>query len=165
LAIPVSLKEVTKLLASYPSEKRYSLAILQDIQRRFGYIPRECLELVSNYLGIKLSALYSMATFYRALSLKPRGKHVIRVCDGTACHLRGAPVLLDALGRALGVKPGETTPDGLFTFETVNCLGACAIAPVMVLDGKYHSKVKPDEVGAILKALQSKAKNRGKKNG
>jgi len=165
LAVPVSLKEINKLLASYPGEKRYSLAILQDIQHRFGYIPRECLEQVSKHLGIKLSALYSMATFYRALSLKPRGKHIIRVCDGTACHIRGAPVLLDALGRALGIKPGETTADGLFTIETVNCLGACAIAPVMVVDQKYHSKVKPDEVGAILKALQGKAKYRGKKNG
>ena len=159
MAVPVSLKEVTKMLASYPGERRYSLAILQDIQHKFGFIPRECLELVSKHLGIKLSALYSMATFYRALSLKPRGKHVIRVCDGTACHIRGAPVLLDSLRRALGIKPGETTADGLFTIETVNCLGACAIAPVMVVDEKYHSKVKPDEVEAILKTY------RGKKNG
>ncbi|MDR0442281.1 MAG: NADH-quinone oxidoreductase subunit NuoE [Treponema sp.] len=156
MTVPVSLKEVTRVLASYPSEKRYSLAILQDLQNKFGYVPRECLEVVSKALGVKISALYSMATFYRALSLKPRGKHIIRVCDGTACHIRGAPVLLDALKRALKIEPGETTSDGLFTVETVNCLGACALAPVMVVDGKYHSKVKPDEVSAILKTYKGK---------
>ena len=159
MAVPISLKEVTKLLESYPDEKRYSLAILQDMQHKFGYIPRECLEMVSKYLDIKFSALYSMATFYRALSLKPRGKHLIKVCDGTACHIRGAPVLLDALKRTLGIVPGETTKDGLFTVETVNCLGACAIAPVMVVDEKYYPKVKPDGIAEILKTY------RGKKHG
>ena len=167
----ISLKEVTKVLSSYPSEKRYSLAILQDLQRRFGYVSRECLELVSKDLGIKLSALYSMATFYRALSLEPRGKHIIRVCDGTACHIRGAPVVLDALKRSLKINPGETTKDGLFTIETVNCLGACAIAPVMVVDEKYYPKVKPDEVGSILKTYSkqrtkgSRGAAKGKKHG
>jgi NADH-quinone oxidoreductase subunit E len=97
-----------------------------------------------------------MATFYRALSLTPRGKNVIKVCDGTACHIKGAPVLLDALKRSLRIKPGETTGDGLFTIETVNCLGACAIAPVMVVNEKYHPKVKPDEVGTILKMYKGK---------
>ena len=156
MAVPITLKEVTKLLASYPSEKRYSLAILQDLQHKFGYISRECLELVAKDLGLKLSALYSMATFYRALSLEPRGKHIIRVCDGTACHIRGAPALLDALKRSLKINPGETTKDGLFTIETVNCLGACAIAPVMVVDEKYYPKVKPDEVNSILKTYKGK---------
>ena len=152
MAVPeISIKEINKVMESYPKEKRYSLAILQDLQRKFGFIPRESLEAVSAYLGIKLSSLYSMATFYRALSLKPKGKHVIRVCDGTACHIRGAPVLLDSLRRLLSVNPGETTADGIFTVETVNCLGACAIAPVMVVDGKYHSKVQPDQVEEILK--------------
>ena len=159
MAAVVSVKEITKVLESYPKEKRYSLAILQDLQRKFGYVPREALEAVSIYLGIKLSVLYSMATFFRALSLKPRGNHIIRVCDGTACHIRGAPVLLDSLKRTLSIKPGETTKDGLFTLETVNCLGACAIAPVMVVDEKYHSKVKPDQVEEILKTY------RGKKHG
>ena len=160
MVVTVSLKEVTKVLSSYPKEKRHSLAILQDMQHRFGYIPREGLEAVSVYLSIKLSALYSMATFFRALSLKPKGKHVIKVCDGTACHIRGAPVVLDALERALKIKAGETTKDRQFTIETVNCLGACAIAPVVVVDGKYHPKVKPDQIEAILKTYR-----RGKKNG
>ena len=159
MAVSVSAKEISKVLESYPKEKRHSLAILQDLQRKFGYVPREALDAVSVYLGIKLSALYSMATFFRALSLKPRGKHIIRVCDGTACHIRGGPVLLDSLKRTLGIEPGETTKDGLYTLETVNCLGACAIAPVMVIDGKYYPKVKPDELAGILKV------NGGKKNG
>ena len=159
MAVSVSINEITQVLESYPKEKRYSLAILQDVQRKFGYIPKESLDAVSAYLDIKVSALYSMATFYRALSLKPRGKHFIKVCDGTACHIRGAPALLDALQRALGVKPGETTSDGLFTLETVNCVGACAIAPVMIVDEQYHPKVKPDEIEKIL------ATYRGKKHG
>lgn len=158
----ISEKEITKMLKAYPKEKRYSLAILQDLQRGFGYIPREALGIVSAYLGIKVSALYSMATFYRALSLKPKGKHIIRVCDGTACHIRGTPVLLDALRRLLAVNPGETTEDGLFTVETVNCLGACAIGPVMVVDGKYHPKVKPDEVESILKVYGGSPPRKGK---
>jgi len=158
--LAISINDVTNILKAYPKEKRHSLAILQDMQRRFGYIPREGLEAVSVYLNIKLSSLYAMATFFRALSLKPKGKHVIKVCDGTACHIRGAPVLLDALERALGVKTGETTKDGQFTVETVNCLGACAIAPVMVVDGEYHPKVKPDQIEAILKTYRG-----GKKNG
>jgi NADH-quinone oxidoreductase subunit E len=162
LAVSVSIKEITKVLRSYPKEKRYSLAILQDMQRRFGFIPREGLAEVSVYLGIKLSSLYSMATFYRALSLKPKGKHVIRVCDGTACHIRGAPVLLGSLKRLLSIGPGETTADGLFSVDTVNCLGACAIAPVMVVDGKYHSKVKPDQVEAILKTYRGNPRSGGK---
>jgi NADH-quinone oxidoreductase subunit E len=162
----ITQKEISKVLKLYPAEKRYSLAILQDMQHKFGYIPKEALQEVSVYLGIKLSALYSMATFFRALSLKPRGKHIIKVCDGTACHIRGAPVLLDTLKRSLGIKPGETTVDGLFTVETVNCLGACAIAPVMVVDDKYHSKVKPDEVEGILKTyLSSGRRANGKKHG
>ena len=159
MAVSVTLKEVTKILESYASEKRYSLAILQDLQRRFGYVSRECLEAVSKKLGIKLSALYSMATFYRALSLEPKGKHIIRVCDGTACHIRGSTVLLDALERALRIKAGQTTRDGLFTVQTVNCIGACAIAPVMVVDEKYYAKVKPDEVKGILKSYRRGGKH------
>ena len=150
----ISIDDVTQILKEYPKEKRHSLAILQDLQRRFGYIPREGLEAVSVYLGMKLSSLYAMATFFRALSLKPKGKHIIKICDGTACHIRGAPVLLDALERALKIKAGETTKDGLFSVETVNCLGACAIGPVMVVDGQFHPKVKPDEVGKILSSYR-----------
>ena len=146
----ITEKAINRVLGSYPKEKRFSLAILQDIQHSFGYVPRQALEAVSLYLDIKLAALYSMATFYRALKLQPVGKFVVKVCDGTACHIRGGPVLLDALERALRIKAGETTTDGIFSMETVNCLGACAIAPVMTVNEKFHSKVKAAEVEKIL---------------
>jgi len=152
----VSREEITKVVETYPKEKRHSLAILQDIQRRFGYIPREGLEILSDYLDIKTAALYSMATFYRALSLKAKGRHIIKICEGTACHIRGAPVLLDALRRSLGIDAGDTAADGFFTVETVNCLGACAIGPVMVVDDQYYAKVRPDEVEGILQTWRGK---------
>ena len=147
-------KDIIRIVESYPQDKRHSLAILQDLQRQYGYIPREAFGIIGPYLNIKTAHVYSMATFYRALSLKPKGKHIIKVCDGTACHIRGAPVLLDALTRVLGIHAGETTSDGLFTFETVNCVGACAIAPVVVVDDRYYPKVKPDEVEGILNSYR-----------
>ena len=146
----ISQKDIGLVVKSYPRERRYSLAILQDVERKFGYIPKEAIEVTAEHLNVKAAVLYAMATFYRALSLKPKGKHTIKVCDGTACHIRGSNVLLSALEQTLGIKPGETTKDGLFSIETVNCLGACAIAPVMVVDKQYYSKVKPAEVGEIL---------------
>jgi NADH-quinone oxidoreductase subunit E len=154
----ISQQDIRAVLEAYPKEKRFSLAIMQDLQRRLGYVPREGLELLAAYLGVKVSSLYAMATFYKALSLTPKGEHVIKVCDGTACHIRGAPVLLDVLERTLHVKPGETTADGLFTLETVNCLGACAIAPVMVVDERYFSKVKPEQIDDILAKAAAGAK-------
>jgi NADH-quinone oxidoreductase subunit E len=127
--------------------------MLMDVQNRCRYIPREALEELAEYLAkekVKLSSLYGMATFYRALSLEPKGKHVIKVCDGTACHLRGAPLLLDRITRTLSIGPGETTKDKLWSLETVNCLGACALAPVMVIDSAYHPQVKAETLGELL---------------
>jgi NADH-quinone oxidoreductase subunit E len=150
----ISTDEIIRVIESYPKDRRHSLAILQDIQHKFGYIPKEGFDILARYLNMKFAPLYAMATFYRALSLTPKGEHVVKVCDGTACHIRGAPVLLETLERLLRVKPGETTGDGLFTVETVNCLGACAIAPVMVVDEQYFPKVKPDQVAAILETFR-----------
>jgi NADH-quinone oxidoreductase subunit E len=150
----ISADEITKVVQSYPRDRRHSLAILQDLQHKFGYIPREGFDILAKYLEIKSAALYAMATFYRALSLKPRGRHIIKVCDGTACHIRGSSILLDSLKRTLGIRAGETTVDGIFSVETVNCLGACAIGPVMLVGENYHPKVKPDEVGKILDAYR-----------
>ena len=150
----VSKSDLTRIIESYPKEKRYSLAIMQDIQRKFGFIPKEAFEILALYLNVKIANLYSMATFYKALSLKPKGKHVIKVCDGTACHIRGSTVLLEVLQRVLNIKAGETTKDGMFSVETVNCLGACAIAPVMVVNERYYPKVRPDEVETILNSYR-----------
>lgn len=135
----------------YPKEQRYTLSILQDLQKEYNYIPKEKLVELSEYLDIPLSKLYSMATFYKALSLKPKGQNIIKVCDGTACHIRSSQSLLDEIQNTLGIKPGETTEDGKFSLETVNCLGSCAIAPVMVINDKYYGKLTSAMVREILK--------------
>lgn len=139
------------MFEKYPKEQRYSLSILQDLQKQYNYIPKEMLIELSEYLDMPLSKLYSMATFYKALSLIPKGKNIIKVCDGTACHIRSSKSLLDEIEKTLGIKPGETTKDGKFSLETVNCLGSCAIAPVMVINDKYYGKLTPSMLREILK--------------
>lgn len=141
---------IQEIIFRYPSEKRFSLAIMQDIQREFNFIPREAMVAISEYLLIPLSKLYGMATFYKALSLNPKGKYVIKVCDGTACHIRSSMVILSELKKLLAIEPGEITPDGLFSIETVNCVGACALAPVMVINGDYHGKLTPQDIAGII---------------
>jgi len=143
-------KEVTELARKYRSRPSAPLAVMQDIQRAEGYLPEELLRLVSEGLQVPLSEIYRMATFYHALSLKPRGKHVIQVCLGTACHLRGGPRLVEALGEELNIGEGETTQDRRFTLQTVHCLGACALAPVITLDGEYHGKMTPAKLVELL---------------
>jgi len=139
-----------EVMGSYPNEQRFTLAMLQDIQKEFKYIPRESMPLLSAHLGIPLNKLYSMATFYKSLSLQPKGEHVIRVCDGTACHIRSSMVIVDELSKILKIKPGETTRDGKFSLETVNCLGSCAMAPAMVVNEKYYGKVTPSKARDIV---------------
>lgn len=143
-------QQLDGIFARYPREARHALAILMDVQAEFNYIPREAIASLAAHLNVKTSRLYAMATFYRALSLTPKGKHIIKICDGTACHLRGTPVLLDAIHRTLGISTGETSADKQWSLETVNCLGACALAPVMVVDGIYHPKVAPDKISGII---------------
>ncbi|HWQ77602.1 MAG TPA: NAD(P)H-dependent oxidoreductase subunit E [Anaerovoracaceae bacterium] len=150
----IRMKEI---IYSYPAEKRFSLAVMQDLQREFNYIPREALGTISEYLETPLSKLYGMATFYKALSLKPKGKFVIKVCDGTACHIRSSTVILSELQKLLGIRTGEITPDGLFSIETVNCLGACALAPVMVINGEYHGKLTPKDIDGIIRGYNEAA--------
>jgi len=150
----ISREQIQGVLESYPKERRYSLAVMQDMQRLFGYVPREGLEKLSERLDCPLSELYSMATFYKALSLKPKGKHIIKLCDGTACHIRGSVNLIGAIERTLGIGPDETTEDRAFSLELVNCVGACALAPVMVIDGKYYGKVTMESLPGILQAVR-----------
>ncbi|HPD47150.1 MAG TPA: NAD(P)H-dependent oxidoreductase subunit E [Anaerohalosphaeraceae bacterium] len=126
------------------------IAVLEDIQERYGYLPENMLRLVSKQSGRSLVDVYGVATFYRSFSLKPRGKHLVCACLGTACHVRGASRTVEELERQLGIKAGETTPDGQFTLETVNCLGACALGPVVVIDGHYFSKVRQSAIGPLL---------------
>lgn len=138
------------IVKRYGEDKKNTLAMLQDIQKSYGYIPREAMETMASLLDIPLCKLYGMATFYKALSLQPRGRSIIRVCDGTACHIRSSPMLIEEIGRLLSIKPGETTPDGEYTLETVNCLGSCAIAPVMVVNETYYGKVTPAKLREII---------------
>lgn len=153
----ISGQEFDAVLNAYPRDKRHALAMMQDMQRQFGYIPREGLEALSAYLERPLSALYALATFYKALSLVPRGRHLIKVCDGTVCHLRGSENILDGIRRDLGIGPGETTSDGEFSLELVNCLGACALAPVMVVDGTYYGKIALESLHGIFSAIREGA--------
>ena len=144
------MEDIQAILQAYPPEQRFSLAMLQDMQHKFNYIPREGMEALAVYLGCPLSSLYAMATFYKALSLKPKGRHIIKLCDGTACHIRGSTTLLDGVRRLLGIDAGETSQDGLFSLELVNCLGSCALAPVMVVDGTYYGKMTLEKLPKIL---------------
>ncbi len=132
------------------SHKGKLIAILEEIQSKFGYLPEQELRDVSEETGHSLVDIYGVATFYRAFSLKPRGRHLISVCLGTACHVRGGPSIAKEIEMQLGIKAGETTPDKEFTLETVNCLGACALGPVVVADGHYFSNVKTSMVKDIL---------------
>jgi len=148
-----SLKDYSNsidIIKKYPKDKRYTLAMLQDVQKSYGFIPREAMECISEYLSQPLSSIYSIATFYKALKLTPKGKYTIRVCSGTACHIRGSQTIKDEILSILNIKPGETTSDGLFSLEVVNCLGACALAPVMVIDDKYYGNMTQEKVRAVI---------------
>ena len=138
------------IMEEYPAEQRFALAILQDFQHEFNYLPEQSLAAVSEYLDVPVAQLFSIATFYKALSLTPKGKHIIKVCDGTACHMCGSSSLLVSIKQVLGIDPDELTADGQFSLECVNCVGSCALAPVMIIDGNYYAKVDTEKLIAIL---------------
>ena len=138
---PEVVAAVNAIAAKYEDPAGMVIGALQDIQARFNYLRRDALEYFSEQSGVPLSRLYGVARFYSTFSLKPRGKHIIRVCLGTACHLKGSGNITDAITRELGVGAGETTKDGLFTLEGVRCLGACALAPVITIDDKYYGNM------------------------
>jgi NADH-quinone oxidoreductase subunit E len=134
------------------------IPILQDIQAHFGYLPREAMLEVASFLDIPGSEVYSVATFYNQFRLNPPGRHSIRVCLGTACHMKGGYITLDAWKRRLHIERGETTPDHEFDLDTVVCVGCCAMAPVTVLDDKPIARVEPTKVDGILLDLENKRK-------
>ena len=134
--------DANTILQNFEPDKRHSLAILQDFQRNFSYISEKDLHLISEYLGIPLSTLFSLATFYKSLSLEKKGAFVIKVCDGTACHIRGSVAIIDEIKNALKINEFETTPDGLFTLEVLNCVGSCAMAPVVICNEDYYGNAK-----------------------
>ena len=142
--------KVKQVLQKHQHDKALLVDILQDIQAATGYLPREALEETSHGLDVPLSRVYSVATFFKAFSLKPRGRHLISVCLGTACHVRGANKVLEKIEQELGIKKGENTTDLRFTLETVNCVGACALGPMVIIGEDYHGEMTPDKVSSVL---------------
>ena len=144
-------EKVVTIVSKYGGNRDSLVSILQDIQAEYHYLPEDTLRVVARQLDLQLIQVYSVATFFKAFSLKPRGEHIVSVCLGTACHVRGAPAVLDEVKRQLGIEPGETTEDMRFTLETVNCLGACALGPIVVVDSKYHGQMSPGKIKKVLK--------------
>ncbi len=143
-------EQVGSILGNYHYDKGMLISILQDIQAECNYLPREALMEVSQGLEVPMSRVYSVATFFRSFSLTPRGRHIINVCLGTACHVRGGVRILEEIERKLGIKSGETTENLRFTLETVNCVGACALGPIVMIDGGYSGQMKTDKVKPLL---------------
>jgi NADH:ubiquinone oxidoreductase subunit E len=142
--------DISEISRKYAGKRGRLIAILQEIQDQYNYLPTQALKDLSEETGVSLVDIYGVATFYKSFSLTPKGKHLVSVCMGTACHVRGAPGIAEELERQLEIKAGQTTADKQFTLETVNCLGACAIGPIVVVDGHYFSKVSAAKVKRIL---------------
>jgi NADH:ubiquinone oxidoreductase subunit E len=156
MEVAVESKMITEIVDRYDRRIEALIMILQDIQRVYHYLPEEAMRIVAELLQASFSQVFEAATFYRSFSLKPRGRHEVKVCLGTACHLRGGPLILENMERELGVKAGETTSNQAFTLETVNCVGACALAPLVLVDSEYHGNAKPSTVRDILKKYTGK---------
>jgi NADH-quinone oxidoreductase subunit E len=148
------LESVQQIIGKYDKQEKGLIAMLQDIQKEKGYLPEEDLSEIAAEVRIPVSRLYSLATFYKAFSLVPRGRHTINVCLGTACHVRGGARLLDKLERDLDVVQGETTEDGRFTVEAVRCVGCCGLAPVVVIDENFHGKLNQKSMEKVLKLYE-----------
>ena len=143
-------------ITRHPKDRSSLIPILQDLQSRDGYLSRRGICEVADYLGLPESKVYGVATFYNQFTLIPPGKHQIQICRGTACHVKGSFDLLESLELLLGIHPGETTRDGLFSLQTVACLGACSIAPVITLDGEFHGRLDKEKLEALVNALRAR---------
>ncbi|HSR10327.1 MAG TPA: NAD(P)H-dependent oxidoreductase subunit E [Thermodesulfobacteriota bacterium] len=146
----MNLEHVNEIVKKHTGRGRI-ITILEEIQKKYSYLPEEALRFVSTTTGHPLVDLYGVATFYKLFTLKPRGKHLLVACSGTACHVRGAPAVSGEISRQLGIPPGETTPDGEISFETVNCLGACAVGPVVVVDGRCFPRVARRDIKELIR--------------
>ncbi len=146
----MNLEPVERILEKHNGDHGSLITILEEIQNRYSYLPPEALELVAEKSGSSIVDIYGVATFYKSFSLQPRGKHLISVCLGTACHVRAAPIIVEEFERNLGITAGSTTEDREFTLETVNCLGACALGPIVVVDGHYFSTFDTGKVNRII---------------
>jgi len=146
---------VSGILDRYPAERTAVLAVLEDIQAEHKYLPREALEATAKGLGMKLSDVYQLATFYKAFSLKPKGECIIKVCLGTACHVNGGPQILEAMEKELGIKAGGTTPDAKYSLEAVRCVGSCAIGPVVLVNEQPHGKMTTAKTGELMAKVRA----------
>jgi NADH-quinone oxidoreductase subunit E len=149
---PQTLEQILEGRRSQPNQL---IEVLQDVQKNYGYISQETMRAVSQNLGVPLIEVYRVASFYKAFRLKPSGKHVLTFCNGTACHVRGAALLLDQATSHLSVQLGEVTPDGLFSIEQVNCLGACALGPIVSENGSYHHHMTPAKLRKLVETLRN----------
>ena len=145
-----AVKQITEIVERYKNEETPLMMILEAIQSEYGYIPLEVQELVSSLMNIPVAEIYGVVTFYSFFSLTPKGKYVIGVCLGTACYVKGSQLVMDKFSEILGIKPGETTEDGLFTLDALRCIGACGIAPAISINGKVYPKMSVDKVQAVI---------------
>ena len=149
------LQTLDQIVEGRRSQPNQLIEVLQDIQKNYGYISKEAIQTVSRDLGVPLIEVYRVASFYKAFRLKPSGKNVLTMCMGTACHVRGARLLIDQATGQLEVKSGEVTSDGLFSVEHVNCLGACALGPIVTENGSYHHHMTPGKLRKLIETLGS----------
>ena len=154
-----AVKQITEIVERYKNEATPMMLILSDIQKEYGYIPLEVQELVSELTGTPVSDIYGVVTFYSFFSLTPKGKYVVGVCLGTACYVKGSQLVLDKFQDLLGIAPGETTKDGLFTLDALRCLGACALAPAVSINGKVYPMVQVSQVEKIINDYRAKEAN------
>ncbi len=145
-----AVQKINEICDRYVNEKTPLMMILSDIQKEYGYIPLEVQELVSQRTGVSVAEIYGVVTFYSFFSLQPKGKYVIGVCMGTACYVKGAQQVLDKFSEFIGIKPGETSADGLFTLDALRCIGACGIAPAVTINGKVYPKLSVSAIPAIV---------------
>ena len=142
---------LTEILGKYEADQSTIISVLQDIQAEFGYLPKDAIQTVSKEMNIPLSRVLSLATFFNAFSMKPKGRHPISVCMGTACHVRGARLILEKLERELSIASGENTEDGNFSLDEVRCVGCCGLAPVIMVGDEFHGKLTQTKIPGILK--------------
>ena len=151
-----AVKQITEICERYKNERTPLMMILSDIQKEYGYVPLEVQELVSKLIGVPVSEIYGVVTFYSLFSLTPKGKYVIGVCLGTACYVKGAQLVVDKFAEILGIQAGETTEDGLFTLDVLRCVGACALAPAVSINGKVYPCVGVDQCRKIVDDYRAK---------
>ena len=150
-----AIKQIEQICDRYANENTPLIMILSDIQREYGYVPIEVQEIVSKKTGISVAEIYGVVTFYSFFSLTPKGKYVIGCCLGTACYVKGSQNIIDQFCEILGIKPGETTEDGMFTIDALRCIGACGIAPAVQINGQVYPKMTVDQVPTLIEKYKN----------